>query len=395
MAEKSSGQKTEKPTAKRLSEARRRGQIPRSPDLVSWVTLLIASYLLPPLIGLLADRYERFFSVATDAISNGQLDLALRGTNDLARGVSFVVVPFLFLMALLVIMGLVVQGGVTLSAQPLRPKAERISPLAGFKRLVSPQSLVDTGKAILRLTALAILMWRITDSRLAAFLTGSARAPADTGGDLSAAILLLVRLAALLGVVVGVGDYAFQRWKVGKQLRMTKDEVKRENRNTEGDPFTRSRRRSLHAKVSRNKMLAAVSEASVVVVNPTHISVALSYRSGAVPKVVAKGVDDLALRIRERAFEAGVPVVEAKPLARMLHDLIEVGEEVPTHLYEAVAIVIAFVMRLPVTALDRTVRRVSVPLSKLRPPDEDAEVGTDQQDSSRRSRRRRRPVGAR
>jgi flagellar biosynthetic protein FlhB len=146
---------------------------------------------------------------------------------------------------------------------------------------------------------------------------------------------------------------------------MTKDEVKRENRNTDGDPLIRGRRRSMHAKISQNQMLSAVSEASVVVVNPTHVAVALSYKAGGVPTVVAKGGDGLAARIRERAFQSDVPVVEARPLARILHDSIDVGSEVPAHLYEAVAIVIAFVMRSPKSTVEGMIRRVTVPNSKL------------------------------
>jgi flagellar biosynthesis protein FlhB len=367
MADKGSGQRTEKPTPKRLREARRKGQIPRSPDLVGWVALLVASYTFPTVIGLLRERFTGHFRVVSKALAAGDVDLALLDTRNLAGGVALVFLPFLALLVLVTIIGMAAQGGVTLSAEPLRPKFERISPKAGVKRLVSTQSAVDTAKAVIRLAMLAALMWRIASSQIGAFLTGTRRSPASTGVELGAALLQLVRLAALLGVVVGLGDYAYQRWKVGKQLKMTKEEVKRENRNTEGDPFIRGRRRSMHARISRNKMLAAVGEASVVVVNPTHISVALSYSAGSVPKVVAKGADELALRIRERAFEAGVPVVESKPLARALHELIEVGEEVPAHLYEAVAIVIAFVMRLPPTAVDRAVRRVPVPLSKLVP----------------------------
>ena len=310
---------------------------------------------------------------------------------------ALVFLPFLGLVALVIVIALAAQGGVTLTAEPLRPKFERISPKAGFKRLLSTQSLVDTAKAVLRLVALSLLMWQIMAGEIARFLTGTSRSPVPAGHELGAALLLLVRLAALLGLVVGIGDYAYQRWKVGKQLKMTKDEVKRENKNTEGDPMLRGRRRQIHARVSRNKMLAAVGEASVVVVNPTHISVALSYASGAVPKVVAKGEDELALRIREKAFEAGVPVVECRPLARLLNEVIEVGDEVPAHLYEAVAIVIAFVMRVPESALGRTVRQVTVPLSKLAQPpdDDDRSDGTPDDGPTRGSsgrRRRRRPV---
>lgn len=388
MADKSSGQRTEKPTPKRLREARRKGQIPRSPDLVGWATLLLASYVIPLVIRLLRQRFAGHFRIVSKALAAGDLDLALLDTRSLVGGVALVFLPFLALLVLVTVIGMVAQGGVTLSLEPLRPKFERISPKAGAKRLVSTQSAVDTAKAVIRLAILAVLMWRITSSQVGLFLTGTRRNPAATGLELGASLLLLVRLAALLGVVVGLGDYAYQRWKVGKQLKMTKEEVKRENRNTEGDPFIRGRRRSMHARISRNKMLAAVNDASVVIVNPTHISVALSYSSGSVPKVVAKGADELALRIRERAFEAGVPVVESKPLARALHELIEVGEEVPAHLYEAVAIVIAFVMRLPPTAVSRAVRRVSVPLSKLVPDPVGADGPADGEDRRRVQHRR-------
>jgi flagellar biosynthetic protein FlhB len=401
MADKASGQRSEKPTPKRLRDARRKGQIPRSPDLVGWISLLVASYALPFVVALLRDRFLGYFATMSQALAAGQPQLALVGSRDLVVAVAVVFVPFLVLLVVVTVIGMVAQGGVTLTLEPLRPKFERISPKAGVKRLVSTQSAVDTAKAVIRLAILAVLMWQIMGGQVGQFLSGTARNPSASGVELGAALLLLVRLAALLGVVVGLGDYAYQRWKVGKQLRMTKEEVKRENRNTEGDPLMRGRRRSLHARVSRNKMLAAVGEASVVVVNPTHISVALAYQAGSVPKVVAKGTDELALRIRERAFEAGVPVVESRPLARALHDLIEVGEEVPAHLYEAVAIVIAFVMRLPPTAVSRAVRRVSVPPSKLVPdpvrgddgaPRPGGGAADDGGPSPARRRRARRPV---
>ncbi|MEM9563409.1 MAG: EscU/YscU/HrcU family type III secretion system export apparatus switch protein [Actinomycetota bacterium] len=411
MAEKQSGQRTEKPTPRRLREARRKGQIPRSPDLVGWITLLVASYLLPFLITLLRDRFIGYVNLATGALTMGQWDVAMRAGRQLVGGVALVFFAFLGLIMLVTIIAMAVQGGVTLSAEPLKPKWERISPKAGVKRLVSAQSAIDTAKAVVRLAALAVLLWQIMAGEILRFLSGTVRSPIPAGIELAAAILLLVRLAALLGIVVGIGDYAFQRWKVGKQLKMTKDEVKRENKNTEGDPLLRGRRRQMHARVSRNKMLAAVGDASVVVVNPTHISVALSYASGAVPTVVAKGEDELALRIREKAFEAGVPVVECRPLARLLNEVIEVGEEVPAHLYEAVAVVIAFVMRLPPTAVSGTIRQVAVPLSKLRSApdrrtggdgDDGDGAGGDRAGGGDRGadrvgagRRRRRPVGSR
>jgi flagellar biosynthetic protein FlhB len=364
MAE-TTAQRSEKPTPKKMREARRKGQIPRSPDLVGWLTLLVASFVLPAVAGSLRGSLIGYFNAIGQAVSSGRYDLALSRTGGLTAQVAAAFLPFLFFVAAVTAIGLAVQGGVTLSAEPLRPKKERISPKAGFKRLASSQSAVDTGKAVFRLVVLVFLVLQVMVDEVSPYLTGTSRSLGPAGVEIGAGLLLLVRLAALMGVVVGVADYAYQRWKVGKQLKMTKDEVKRENRNTEGDPMIRSRRRAQHQKVSQNKMLSAVGDASVVLVNPTHVAVALTYQPGGVPTLVAKGGDGLAMRIRERADQADVPIVEVRPLARILHDLVEVGDEVPAHLYEAVAIVIAFVMKAPKSSMKGSLRRVSVPGSKL------------------------------
>lgn len=366
MAQNSAGaQKTEKPTPKRLQEARRKGQIPRSSDLVGWLALLAASFVIPSLVSGLRGTFSTYFFNIGQSVGAGDLDLAMNQAGGLIKGVGWVFLPFLLAMVVITVGGMAVQGGVTLTSDPLRPKLERISPKAGIKRLFSSQSLVDTAKALFRLIVLTLLVAQVMTGQVGRFLGGGERSLGPAGHEIAASLLFLVRLAGLVGLVIGFADYAFQRYKIGKQLKMTKDEVKRENRNTEGDPMIKGRRRNLHAKVSQNQMLSAVSEASVVVVNPTHVAVALSYKAGGIPTVVAKGGDELAARIRERAFESDVPVVEVRPLARILHDLIDVGSEVPAHLYEAVAIVIAFVMRSPKSSLDGLIRRVSVPNSKL------------------------------
>ncbi|MCP3993185.1 MAG: EscU/YscU/HrcU family type III secretion system export apparatus switch protein [Actinomycetia bacterium] len=368
MAARDSGQRTEKPTAKRLKEARRGGQIPRSADLVGWFTLLVATFVAPVFMGALRREMENYLHTAQQAIVAGEPAVAMGQAQGVLVSVAVLFLPVLFFLMVVTTAGMAVQGGVTLTAKPLRPKLERISPKAGLKRMISAQSVVETAKAVLRLIILAILVTQMTVSFISSYLGGTSQALGPTGIEIGASLLLLIQLAAVLGLVVGLADYAFQRHKIAKQLRMTKYEVKQESRNTEGNPLVRDRRRSMHAKISRNQMLTAVSEASVVVVNPTHVAVALSYEAGGVPSVVAKGGDELARRIKERAFEAGVPVVETRPLARVLHDLLEVGDEVPAHLYEAVAIVIAFVMRRPQLPLDRVVRRLTLPPSKLSPP---------------------------
>ncbi|MGF1597513.1 MAG: flagellar biosynthesis protein FlhB [Acidimicrobiales bacterium] len=372
-------QRTEDPTPKRLRDARRRGQIPRSADLVGWVSVLVASYILPSLTGSVGEVLTRYVSDSVQALSSDTPEVGFEVAAGLFDDLAVATAPFFVVMMVIAAGGMAVQGGVTLSTEPLRPKLERISLAKGIKRLVSPQSAVDTAKAIVRLVVLAALVSGIATELIVSYLGSGDRDLVASGRDLAAGLLLLVRLAALAGIVVGLADYAWQRRRVSKQLKMTKQEVKQEHRSTDGDPMIRSRRRSLHARLSRNQMLAAVGEASVVVVNPTHVAVALTYSAGTIPTVVAKGGDELARRIRERAFESDVPVVEARPLARILHDTIDVGAEVPAPLYEAVAVVIAFVMRQPRSSVDRVVRTVNVPRSAL----------GDDPDGSRSGARRR------
>lgn len=360
-----SGQKTEKPTPKRLEEARKEGRIPRSTDLAGWFSLLVASYAVPVLVKSVYGQLSSYFGSAMSLAGAGDLAGAMGQAKGLVVRATIIGVVFALVPMVLSAAGLVAQGGVTLTAKPLRPKLERISIKAGVKRLFSPQSAVETVKAIIRLAALVFLVIRVGEGVVEQYLTGAGQDLSQVGPDLAAGLLLVIRLAGLVGVTIGIGDYGFQRWQNNKKLKMSQYELKQERRNTEGDQMVRGRRRSMHAKLSRNQMLLAVADASVVVVNPTHVSVALAYEPGAAPKVVAKGGDELAFRIRERAFEANVPVVEAKALARLMHETIDVGEDVPAGLYEAVAIIIAFVMRKPATAYGQAVRQVNVPDSKL------------------------------
>ncbi|MEZ5408062.1 MAG: EscU/YscU/HrcU family type III secretion system export apparatus switch protein [Acidimicrobiales bacterium] len=359
------GQKTEKPTPKRLQEARRQGQIPRSPDLTGWLVVLVATWLLPALVGRLGRELRTYVMEMTAAVAAHETEAFMMGTGRLIPRLVVAMAPYLALVMVITAVSLAAQGGVTLTGEAMKPKLERLSLRQGVKRLVSTQSAVDTVKAVVRLAVLVALVANTSRGLIAEYLNGTTRDLSAVGPSLAASLLLLMRAAAFAGVVVGLADYVYQRHKISKRLKMSKEEIKQEARSTEGDPMIKSRRRAIHARLSRNQMLAAVSDASVVVVNPTHVAVALAYAPGRVPTVVAKGGDLLAERIRERAFESGVPVVEARPLARVLFDTLDVGSEIPAAMYEAVAIVIAFVMRTPRNRFGRSIRRVNVPASKV------------------------------
>lgn len=360
-----SGQKTEKPTPKKLRDAKKKGQIPRSVDLVQWCTLLLATFVLPAVLENVLRTTGRSFTKLIALAAAGEVGPTLAETVNLAGRATFALSPLFLLVLCSSIVGMLLQGGAVLTLHPVKPKFERISPKAGLKRLFSVQSLVETGKAVTRLVVLAALVATAIVSAGQDHLTAAGLTAELSTEMLIDQLIFLLRLSALIGAAIGLLDYAFQRWQSMKKLRMTKHEVKQEHRNTEGDPATRGRRQSAHAKLSRNQMLKAVSGATVVVVNPSHYAVALTYdNDGGAPVVVAKGTEEVAWRIRERARLGDVPIVESPPLARALHAVVDVGDPIPESFFEAVAIVLAFVMR-PRANTSHAVRRVAVPASKV------------------------------
>lgn len=362
------GSKTEKATPRRRKEARAEGQIPRSVDVVQWGVLVAATFFAPPLLGRLLASLQVRSRAAIALSAQRELEPVLGLLWGLVVDLAVVLIAMMLLIMVMTLAGLAVQGGVMLSGRSLKPKWQRLSPLAGFKRLVSPDSLVDTAKSLLRLAMLAVVVILVVPSVARDHLSGGSIG-ASEGTEVAAAdVVLLLRLLAIAGLLVGLADIGFQRWRTERKLRMTKHEVKQEMRSSEGNPEVRARRRQLHQRMTQNQMLSAVKDSSVVVVNPIHVAVALKYGDGlAAPKVVAKGVDDVAERIRLRAIEAEVPLVESRALAWLLHDTTDVGRDVPVELYHAVALVLAFVLRSRPSALAGMIRRVNVPSSALEP----------------------------
>lgn len=366
MAGGGSGEKTEKPTPKKRQEARKEGQVAKSVDLVQWVSLLVATYVLPPVIGNLLDQLSSATREVVHLSARGETGPIYGQVGDLLLLSAQALLPLFLIGALISIAGLAAQGGVVLSGKMLKPKWNRVSPKAGFKRIFSAQSAMETGKALIRITAFALVLWTAAAGTIRPLIAGTPMDLELAVPTLGRELLSILRLCALTGVVIGVADYLFQRHQVEKKLKMSKHEVKQEMKSSDGDPLIRGRRRQAHAKLSRNGMLAAVDDASVVVVNPTHVAVALRYAAGeGAPRVVAKGGDELARTIRERAMAAGVPVLEVRPLARLLHDTIKVGDSIPVELFEAVAIVLAFVMRNPRKAWGGSIRPLHVPVPVL------------------------------
>jgi flagellar biosynthetic protein FlhB len=337
--------KTEKPTPKKLRDARKQGQFPRTQDAATWVGIAAGAAMLPRTCRILADRFDEFLLVRVpDVTRDPSPARALDALAELPVSILLAAGPVV-VAALVGALLATASQGVHLTSKTLRPKFTRLSPKQGLKRMFGVKAVWEAGKALAKVTAIGIVVVVLGRSLLPE-LVGPGLVPLGTTLDRTrSGVETLLWAASATGLLLALADYAFQRRTVMKDLRMTPREVKDEIKQTEGDPMVKGAIRSRQMAMSRNRMLAAVSEADVVLVNPTHLAVALKYERGrGAPRVVAKGSGSLALRIREIAREHRVPVVEDKPLARTLYRICDLDDEVPAELYLAVARILAFVM---------------------------------------------------
>jgi len=343
------GERTESPTSQRLSEARGRGQIAKSQDLASAIDLIGGVVLLVLLgagmAGALASILRRCLESHADSITLESLSPLLREV--VTRG-TLAAAPFMGIIFGVCLLAHLLQVGPLFTLDPLRPKFERLNPIAGFARLGGTRNLVRSLVNTLKLCVVLLVAWLF----LRAEISGVAGLPrlgiwqglAELGG-------MALRLAAwLLAVllIIGVIDWLYQRWQHTKDLRMTKEQVKDERRSMEGDPKVKAQRQKMARQMMLQRINQAVPQADVIVTNPTHYSVAIRYDESTMraPRVVAKGVDFLAMRIRHVALVHRVPIVERPPLARALYAGCEVGQEIPPEMYQAVAELLAYVYRL-------------------------------------------------
>jgi flagellar biosynthesis protein FlhB len=340
-------ERTEAPTPKRKREARRKGQVARSPDLVMWAQLLAATFLARLTIASGSDRLKGLLRQVEQAIERPEPGTAMRVMGDGLQSALFVVLPLAGGLMVVGIVGHLSQTKFQMSFALLKPKVERVNPMKGLKRLFSVANAWETAKLLLRLTILVAVavppIMHVTEALVAV----GRLSVGETVGLVGQSALSFVRNVAMAGLVLAAIDYGVQRRRINKSIRMTKQEIKEEYRQSEGDPKIKAAVRERQAAMSRNRMMAAVSTASVIVVNPTHVAVALAYTAerGA-PKVVAKGKGEVARRIREEAEKHHIPMVRDVTLARTLEATCKVDQEIPADLYEAVARLLAFVLTL-------------------------------------------------
>lgn len=345
----SSQQKTEAPSPRRLREARERGQVPRSRDLNAAIILLFALAMIAftkdamiiSMQRLLVEYYRA--SLVLDLPAVNLVYYALGFT---AR-MCLVVLPLLAGIVAIAVAAGVVQVGVLFAPRVLQPKLERLNPVEGMKRIFSLHSLFELVKNIFKIVIVAVVVYFVVKSRLTELLLLYFKTPGEMLDLIAAALLAASFAGGGAFLVVSFFDLLFQRYQYIKNLRMTRQEVKDELKQTEGDPLVKSWLRRRQREMLMNAIRREVPRATVVITNPTHVAVAVRYeeKETGAPVVTAKGAGDLAAVIKRLARQNDVPVVENPPVARALYQ-VEVGREIPVELYRAIAEIIAMVYRL-------------------------------------------------
>jgi flagellar biosynthetic protein FlhB len=341
------GEKTEQPTAQKLKKAKREGQIGRSQDIGAWFGMLAASIMLPRTLSAVIEHSRELMARIPDVIADPDPAVALGILKEGLMSAAWAVLPLALTMMAVGVAAAGAQGGIRVATKLFIPKFSRLNPLPGFKKMFGPQALWEGTKALVKTGVLGVVLY-LTIKNIVPLLMTAGQLPL---GSLLAvvdnSVLSLIRAASVAGIVMAGADYFVVRRRTNKQLRMTKEEVKQENKNAEGDPHVKGQIRARQMAMARNRQMADVPTADVVLVNPTHVAVALRYEpeKGA-PRVIAKGQGTIATKIRELASEHRIPMVQDVPLARALYSGVEVGMEIPAEFYGAVAKVLAFVMSL-------------------------------------------------
>ncbi len=350
MAEDSDLEKTEPPSPRRLEQAREEGQVPQSRELSTFFVTMTGVATLWLMGSWMADRMFSLVRGAFDFDRNLAFDhvLMLEALRGQLGAAMLTLMPLFLALLVAAVAGPVVLGGLVLAPKALGPNFGRMNPLQGLGRMFSVHGLAEMVKAILKSLLVggvgALVLWQNKDHLFNLMVEPLEVGMADFSDTVAFAALLIVSSLGLLALI----DVPFQLWQYNKKLRMSKEEVKREGKEQEGDPQIKARIRAMQREMARRRMMTEVPKADVVVTNPTHFSVALKYQADKMgaPVVVAKGRGETALKIREIARQHDVPLLEAPPLARALYKHCEIEQGIPAALYTAVAEVMAYVYQL-------------------------------------------------
>ena len=342
------GEKTEEPTAKKRADARKKGQVGRSQEVNSAFVLLVGFFALK----LLWDSiYVSIATYTTYVFTNLNQTVDTENILRIFIGIILVLAKTAFpIMIFIMLIGLAVnffQVGLNINTESIEFKLDKLNPINGFGRIFSKRSLVELAKSFFKIIVIGFFLYRFIHEQILAMpqfmffdLTTSLALVAEIIFQMSFIVIGVIMIMAFL-------DYGYQKWQTTQDLKMSKQEVKDEMKQTEGDPQIKGKIRQKQRQMAMARMMKEVPKADVIITNPTHYAVALSYEQGmSAPVVIAKGQDLVAQRIKEIGREARVPIIENKPLARTLFAVVQVGDSVPQELYQAVAEVLAYVYRL-------------------------------------------------
>ena len=347
------GEKTEEPTAKKIEDSRKEGQVAKSKELTSAAMLLAFFLCLRIFMSFIGERLVNVFPYFWRDIANETGDgfthvRAWQIVLDTVQYIAITIAPFVIFAFVIAFLSQRIQITWKVTSKPMEPKLNKLSPISGFKRMFSKQSLFELVLSIFKFVVFSAVAYSVVKDNVGIFVTAYDLTIQDCLGILFDMVMELGIKISVTYLALALGDWVFQKWKHKKDLRMTKQEVKDEYKNQEGDPKVKSQQRQRMQQAARRRMMQSVPEADVVITNPTHFAVALKYDNtvSMAPVVVAKGADYLAFKIKDLAKENDIEIVEDKPLARMLYANVEVGNEIPPELYQAVAEVLAYVYKL-------------------------------------------------
>ena len=350
------GEKTEPATAKKLREAREDGKVVKSKELTAAFDLIILFLVLKIFVSFVGNRlmnsFVDIYGRIPDFVRENAVDVTEKSVaalmSDALIQILIVCVPFFAFGFVVTALISVIQVGWKVTGKPLQPKLDKFNPINGFKRMFSKDSVFELVKSIIKIGLIAYMAYAsIRDHQNELFILYDL--------ELKQAVALVGGLVidvgfkiSLVYLIVGIADFVYQKHKFNEDMKMTKQEVKDEFKNTEGDPQIKGRQRRKMQEVSQKRMMQDVPKADVVITNPTHFAVALRYdtKESTAPVVVAKGADYVAQKIKEIAKDNKIEIVENKPLARMIYHNVDLGAEIPPELYQAVAEVLAYVYRL-------------------------------------------------
>ena len=351
MADNNKDQKTEEPTSKRVTDTEKKGNFAHSREINSSF-ILLAALLGFMILGEQSTRNvmgswtDMFAESWTLQLTPEEL---YKVTSNAMQAFVKIVGPFLIIIMLAGVLSNLLQiGGLRFSSHPLVPKFNKLNPLAGFGRIFSKNSVMELFKSLFKVGIISVISYYVIKSHWKEIPPLMGFGVGQVLSFMGFVALEIIFNVLLVMIFLSLLDFTFQKFTYLENLRMTKQEVKEERKESDGNPQVKQRIRTVQMQMARKRMMSAVPEADVIVTNPTHISIAIKYdtENFAAPLVVAKGVGPIAMRIREIAKENGIPLVEDKPLARTLNKTVEVGQMIPASLYKAVAEILAYVYKL-------------------------------------------------